>query len=219
MKKFVRNILIIMAVFLLTGCTAKYDLYINKDNTITEVISGKVTNKELDNGNASDVNSYLYALEEATPLIDNEGSYEKEVIDKKNHKEFTYKYTYNTNFSKSSILQKCFENIDYQETEDTYEFKLSGKFFCLLPKKIEVNLISDYGVIENNADKANGNKYTWIIKNSDNVDISAKISKNVLYKKDEGVDILKIIEIAGSIIFLILLIAMLIIYKKKNDEK
>lgn len=216
--KFSKKILLCLLMFLLCGCTAKYDLIIDSDDTITERISGTVGLEELDNEGRTDLNTYLYWLDSATPLINEEGEYNKEVVDNENGKDFVYSYTYKNNFSKSNILNTCFKNIDYSETEDSYSFHLYGDFYCLLSDKVEVNLISDYGVINNNADRVDGNKYTWIIKKDKNVDIEATISKNVeAFSVNEKKSILTPYKIITHIIFASLSLALFIIYRKKTN--
>ena len=214
--KNVKIIIIFFSLFLLTGCTVKYNLTINSDKTITETITGTVLNTELDNGDNTDLNTYMYAFDIALPLIDGEDTFDKEIVDTEKGKNFTFTYNYKGNYSKSSVLNKCFENYEYKETEDEYIFKLSGKFNCFLANKIEINLISAYGVLENNADKSWNNKYTWIIKNPDDVDIEAVVSKKILYSNKEDDNLLSTFRIVGLCIFAALFIGAMYIYKRRK---
>lgn len=216
-KKLVKISFLLLAILTLTACTTNYDLIINSDQSITEKIYGKVTLKELDNENMQGVNSYLYAIEIATPLINEGDEFNKTIIDKRKYKDFIFTYDYNGNYSKSNALNTCFENIDYEETEDEYKFNISGKFYCMLSKKVTINLISSFGVLENNANKVKGNKYTWIIKDSDNVNISATISKKIPYNGGKK-NIFSIIEIVGASIFALLCLVTYFLYKKKNSN-
>ncbi len=214
--KYSRIIILCLFLLILTGCSVKYDLTINRDNTITETISGTVLNVELDNGENTDLNNYLYAFEVASPLIDEDDTFDKKIINNDNYKEFTFTYNYDKNYSKSSVLNKCFENYEYKETEDAYIFRLSGEFNCLYSDEIEVNLISDYVVIDNNADKVLDNKYTWYIDNSDYVNIEAIISKNIVYSNKEDNNLLPVFRIIGLCIFVIILLVALFVYRKKK---
>lgn len=219
MKKISKILLICLPIFLLCGCTTKYDLTINNDYTLTEKISGTVSLKELDNSGRTDLNTYLYALDFATPLIEEQGEYQKEITENKDSKDFVYTYTFKNNYSKSTVLNKCFENIEYSETDETYKFHFYGNFYCLLSDKIEVNLISKYAVTKNNADKIDKNKYTWIIKQDKNVDIEATINKNIeSYTSNKDNSIFTPFRVVTVIIFLILILIAFIIYKKRNSE-
>lgn len=217
MEKRIRLFLILIFTMLLSGCSATYDLNINSDGTITEVISGKVTDKELNNDNRTDVNSYLYAFDIATPLIDEEGEFNKEIKDKKGYKEFTYTYNYDKNYSKSNALNKCFDDFEYYESEDEYSFYISGNFNCLLSKKVVINLTSPYKVIKHNADKVKDNKYTWIIKSSEDNLITASISKKDMYEKNDNKP-LNTFRLIGLIVLIILCIIAYLLYKKNNRD-
>lgn len=220
MKKISKILLICLPIFLLCGCTTKYDLTINSDYTMTEKISGNVSLKELDNSDRTDLNTYLYALELATPLIEEQGEYQKEITENKDSKDFVYTYTFKNNYSKSTVLNKCFENIEYSETDETYKFHFYGNFYCLLSDKIEVNLISKYWVMTNNADKIDKNTYTWIIKQDKNVDIEATINKNIEAPiTNNESSIFTPYRIITFIVFIILVLALFIIYRKRNSEK
>ena len=84
--KYSRIIILCLFLLILTGCSVKYDLTINRDNTITETISGTVLNVELDNGENTDLNNYLYAFEVASPLIDEDDTFDKKIINNDNYK-------------------------------------------------------------------------------------------------------------------------------------
>lgn len=217
--KYNKILLICFSILLLSGCTTKYDLTINRDNTITEKISGTVSLEELDNKDRSDLNTYLYALDLATPLIEEQGEYNKEIKDNEKVKDFVYTYTYKNNYSKANVLNKCFENIEYSETDNTYTFHLYGEFYCLLSDEIEINLTSNYAVTDNNADKVSGNKYTWIINKDKNIDIKAIVNKNIeAITPTKEKSILTPYQIATVILLIILIIISFVIYKKRNSE-
>ena len=197
--KNIKNITFFFFLLILTGCSAKYNLTINSDNTITETITGTVLNTELDNEGNTDLNNYIYAFEIASPLIDEEDTFNKEVVENKKGKDFTFTYTYDGNYSKSSVLNKCFENYEYKETDNEYIFNLSGKFNCFITDKIEVNLISDYVVLENNADKS------W--------------NKKIKYSNREDDNLLSTFRIVGLCIFTALFLGALYVYKRRKIKE
>ena len=218
LKNIFKSICFVLIIGLLSGCTVKYDLTINLDKTLTETISGRVTSEELyQDEDKQDINIYIENLEFATPMIDNEGVYNKSITEESKYKEFVFTYNYNQNYSKSNVLNQCFQNINYEETDNEYVFDLSGQFYCLLSKKVEINLISSYGVLENNADKVKGNKYTWIINNPDDVNIHAIITKDVIYSERDD-NLFTIINIVGFSLFAVVLVISIVIYKKKSND-
>jgi len=134
-----KYLILVLMLFVLTGCTANYNLYIT-NNGIKEEIVGTVTNKELSNDeDYTDTNDLSYYMHVSTPLIGDEGEYTKEVTDTKDGKKFKYTYLFIGNYDKSTVLNTCFEKHLFKETEDYYYVELKGDFYCLLSDKININ--------------------------------------------------------------------------------
>lgn len=214
--------LIIPLLLLLTGCTINYNLEINKDS-ITENISGTVTNEEItpEIEGRSDVNPqyyYLY-LDDSALITDSNEKYTKEITDIEDGKKFNFNYTYNGNYDKSKLINNCFENHIINENDEYYYIKLSGKFSCLYSDKININVISNYEVLDNNAQKVDGNKYTWVIDSSNNVNINLTVSKTIEYSATSKAKTFSTFQLVGLIIFVLLTIVTYILYKKKNSGK
>lgn len=214
-----KRIFILLILLLLTGCTVNYKLDIKESGIFIETITGTVTEQELDNAGRTDVNEYLDNLENRTPLIEEQGEYNKRIIDKDGYKEFEFTYTFNNNYDKSSAINSCHENIRFDETDDLYYIDLSGKFYCLLSDKMTINVTSEYAVLESNAERVEGNTYTWEIDDYKDADIYMAISKNVKYEsntesKKRITDKFKII---GLIILVILSGITYFLYKKREN--
>lgn len=214
--------LIIPLLLLLTGCTVNYNLNIDQ-NKITENISGTVTNKEItpEIEGRSDVNPqyyYLY-LDDSALTTDSNEKYTKEITDIEDGKKFNFNYTYNGNYDKSKLINNCFENHIINENDEYYYIKLSGKFSCLYSDKININVISNYEVLDNNAQKVDGNKYTWVIDSSNNVNITLTVSKTIEYSATSKAKTFSTFQLVGLIIFVLLTIVTYILYKKKNSGK
>jgi len=126
-----KKIVILLILLLLTGCTVNYELELQENGIFKETITGTVTKKELDNDGRTDENIYSYNLNSRTPLIRNQGMYNKKIVDKNDYKEFIYTYTFNNNYDKSSIINTCYKNAIFSETKDLYYIDLSGDFNCL----------------------------------------------------------------------------------------
>lgn len=211
---------IIPLLLLLSGCTVNYNLDINKDKII-ENISGTVTNEEItpEVEGKSDVNPkyyYLY-LDDSSLITDSNEKYTKDITDTTDGKKFSFNYIYEGNYDKSKVINTCFENHTINETDDYYYIKLSGKFACLYSDKININVTSSYEVLDNNAQKVDGNKYTWVIDNPDNVDITLTVSKTVEYKTPTRAKTFSTFQLIGLIIFVLLTIITYFLYKKKNS--
>ena len=214
----IKRIILIITLLFLTGCSATYNLNISEEG-IKEVIEGTVTNNELDNTGHTDANVFVYNLESRTPLIRDEGSYSKNITNKDNYKKFTYTYSYDGNYDKSSALNICFDNPMFDESEEYYYVELKSPFNCLYSDKLTINITSDYEVISNNADKVHNNTYTWIINDKDNVNISLTISKKLSYQKNEYEVSFTRLRIIGFIVLIILSIITYLLYRKKNSNK
>ena len=208
-----KKIYLILALLLLSGCSINYNLSISDDGIFKETITGTVADKELDNSNSNSENIYSYSFNNATPLINEEGTYNKNIIDKNKYKEFTYTYIYDNNYKSSNILNTCFSHMIYDESEDYYNIDLYGPFKCLYTDKINVSVTSKYAVTESNADKVDNNTYTWIIKDKDNADIHLEINKKIKYQEDQNSSTLPTLKIISFIILLILSMIILIALK------
>lgn len=214
-----KRICILLMLFLLTGCTVNYKLDIKDNGMFIETITGTVTEEELDNTGRTDVNEYLHNLEYRTPLLREQGEYNKNITDKDGYKEFEFTYTFNNNYNNSSAINSCHKNVRFDETDDLYYIDLSGNFYCLLSDKITINVTSEYAVLESNAKKVEGNTYTWEIDDNNDADIYMAISKNVKYEsntesKKRITDKFKII---GLIILVLLSGITYFLYKKREN--
>lgn len=216
----IKRIFILLMLLLLTGCTVDYKLDIKENGIFVETISGTVTEEELDNTGRTDLNAYLYNLNLRTPYIGEQGQYNKNIIDKDGYKEFTFNYTFNNNYDKSSAVNSCHENIRFDETDDLYYIDLSGDFYCLLSDKMTINVTSEYAVLESNAKKVVGNTYTWEIDDYNDADIYMAISKNVKHENntESKKRITNTFRIVGLVVLIVLSGIAYFLYKNKEDK-
>lgn len=214
-----KRIGILLILLLLTGCTVNYNLEITEGGTFNETITGTVTNEELNTEGRTDVNIYLDNLYTRTPLIRDEGEYNKSIVDKNGYKEFSFSYSFKENYDKSNVINVCYEKAIFSETDDLYYVDLSGKFKCLYSDEVVVNITSDYAVLENNADKVKNNIYTWIINDEDDADIYMAISKNVINTNNSEGKITSTFKIVGFVVLVVLSLVTYFLYKKKNSSE
>ncbi len=216
MKKI---LLLITFLFILTGCTINYEIKINKDD-INEMITGTVTKEESDIDPEETSLNLFYTLVnfEQSALFNADSFYDKKITEKDNYLEYNANYTYINNFKDSNIINTCFEKHEINETDDFYDIHLSGNFYCLFSKKININVTSNMAVLENNADSVNKNTYSWVIDDSKDVDILLTASKNIEAFNAKEESVFSVYKIITFILLIILIIASLIIYKKRNSE-
>lgn len=215
-----RIIVVLISLLLLTGCTIDYNLVIDKDS-IKETITGTAYKEEYEvREEDSGLNLfYTYINDDINPLISGDGLYTKDINEIDNGINYKYDFIYKNNYDKSKIINSCFENSNVKETDTYYSIELSGEFYCLYSDKININVISNYVVLENNAKEVNGNKYSWVIDDSSNVNIFLNISKEIKYEEPSKTKFISTFQLVGLIIFVVLTGITYFLYRKKNSGK
>ena len=215
-----RIIVVLISLLLLTGCTIDYNLVIDKDS-IKETITGTASKEEYEvREEDSGLNLfYTYINDDINPLISGDGLYTKDINEIDNGINYKYDFIYKNNYDKSKIINACFENSNVKETDTYYSIELSGEFYCLYSDKININVISNYVVLENNAKEVNGNKYSWVIDDSSNVNIFLNISKEIKYEEPSKTKFISTFQLVGLIIFAVLTGITYFLYRKKNSGK
>lgn len=216
-----KKLFLLIPLLFLTGCTINYELVIDKDE-IRENITGIVTKEEsITDKKATDINLFDYFTHYDQNVFYNNSDifYKKELDDKGEYYNYNASYTYVDNFKDSNIINSCFEKHEITDDEDFYNIHLSGSFSCLYTDKININVKSNMAVIKNNADNVNGNVYSWVIDDSENIDIELAISKNIeQFTSTRDKSILTPYQIITFILLIILIIISFIIYKKRNSD-
>lgn len=213
-----KKILMLPLLLLLTGCTVNYNLEINEDS-LTETISGTVSKEEyeLKKEYTSPPIAYSLINDPQKAIYDNDSElYIKNIRENNDNFEYTFSYIYNNNFDKSSVINTCFENHEIYETDELYHINLSGQFYCLYSKNININVISNMKVINSNAKKVNGNTYSWTINKPNNVNIQMDISKKEVFKENNKKS--NSFRIVSFIILIILCTIAYFLYKNKNSD-
>ena len=204
----------------LTGCTIDYSVKFDGD-IVNERISGYVTDKEIGDGSkGTGLNIYydlLYSDQYA--LTEGEDLYTKNIIDKKNKIQYDFSYVYDDNYNKSMILDSCYENVFFDDDDDFYYIYLSGDFYCMYADKININVTSEYAIIDSNANKIKDNNYIWIIKDQNDADINLTISKTLKHQKNNTKNGMDTFRIIAFVILIILSIITYLLYKKKNSDE
>lgn len=216
MKK--RIIVLLFGVLLLTGCTADYNLEID-NNLLKEEITGMVSKNELNENNSEAPNTVSSLInEEQYPFANSTEIYDKKLNEDGNNINYKYSFNYDmTNFDKSSLINTCFENHEIVDLGNYYSIKLSGEFYCLYAKNINVNVTSNLNVISNNAKKVKENTYTWVI-NKDTTNIEFVVDKTKPFTKNnkKGSSTFRIISF---VILMVLSGITYLLYKKKSNNE
>ena len=203
------------SILLLTGCTVNYNLEID-DNILKEKITGTVTKEESkQNSKATDI-STIYSIinEEQKPIYNKEEIYQKSLKDNGNNID---NYTME-DFINSTIINTCFENHEIEQLDNYYSIRLSGNFYCLYSKKINIAVTSNLKVASNNADKIKDNTYIWTI-DKNTTDIELAVDKDTPYTKPIKRGISSTFRIVCFIILIILSLITYLLYKKKNSSE
>ena len=217
MKK--KSIVLFIIFTILTGCSSEYNIEFS-NNKIKENIKVDI----LDSDMPKKYDETIYSSSDIiTPFINNDqypffGN--EEIIYNKNvskngnatHIELNYDYSHDE-FLNSTVDRSCFENSEFVTNKKNYDLNFYGSFYCLYGEELVINIKTNNEVISNNADKVNGNVYTWIIdkENVDNVDIEMKISKHTVYYR-------KIVYGIVCILFIGLFIAGYVVYHKLKNR-
>lgn len=218
-----KKMFLVLFVLLLTGCTNQYNINFSNDKIEEEIVSN-ILIQDIPVQSAAEIAAGIELDDSVTPYIeddqypfidDTEKKYEKTVNKGTTSTQVKLNYTYSHDeYRNSRVFKTCFKNKELTETRNYYNLSFSGDFYCLYGDEIEVNIRTDNEVLYNNADKVNGNVYTWIINrdNKNKANISMQISK-------KSAKVNSIFMVIIGIVGVILVIGGFIAYKNlKNHE-
>lgn len=175
MKKIILSLLLIIC---LTGCTATYNLTIDK-NGVNENL--KISSTSLNEN--SEIYEYYLPLyindsgsSETNEKIEGVEYYNSAITTNNSLKELTYQHNFSVdNYLDSTIINSCFNkfyfnqyNYDEDENQKYIRISNSSDFNCFdtYPslEKVNINIeVKDYEVIESNATSVHDNVYSWTI--------------------------------------------------------
>lgn len=180
-------LIIILAVFFVSGCDVNYNLII-KENTFqeeTDIVSENnevYQNQNLTNFLKTFTSSFIpsYYNPDNYDLENGEYQYGIEyytITERLNG--IKVGYTYNaTDFYRSRVVKEGFDEISIQKSDDTYSITTNGgckafKNYKLLDN-LTVQLQTEYKVIYSNADEEMNGRYLWYFS-KDNYDRNIKV--------------------------------------------
>ena len=221
-----RLMILFFSLFTLVGCSIKYDLDLTEPNTVNEqmeILEEDNSDEYFDtlknyNGNIRTI----YSEEdpdnfEKDPDLD---YYNVENNSDDNVADLKINYMFDSEeFSSSNIINSCYENINFINNDKYVDISTSSKFLCfkkyITAREVEINIKTDKKITEHNADKVNGNTYTWLLNRTNAYNKPIRLSSVTKGKeeKEENTkfNLIVILSVIGG--FLILIFS-LIIYKK-----
>lgn len=164
--------LIIGMIFLLTGCTASYELTY-EDGNFSEHIVIKELNTNDDYLSITDVETNPNLVK-----IDDNNSYKYELSKDGEFDVLTLDFDYeDISLEKSLIYQECFEYKMFEEKDDYYLIRLEGKTTCEYLTNVDVVFKTDKVVINSNAEEIDEEKGIYKWNDFTGGEISLQVSK------------------------------------------
>lgn len=232
MKRVKKIIILLVFVFILTGCSVQYDLTINSDGTVNEkVVAEEITNRMKSRTGINEKQSvkYLYQMfkrKKLDTVLSQKKEGEKTVATVTgSHKSIK---AYANNFE-SDIVKEA----NYTEKDGIVTLTLkqddilsSSSSTGYVYDRITVNIKLPYKVVDQNADSVRRTVYTWHIdKDKEAKTIKISYNKNELLntktftfgkiKFNVRYEILTI----GSIIVIVAVIALFVYINNKKNNK
>lgn len=157
-----KKIVVLLFLFVLTGCTVKYNIEF-VDDTVFENFTVNVNDiKEPDSINYL-TNNDFYAYINPDMI-----KFNKEIEKGNNITKFKYSYKYNIDDYKDSMaLSSCFKGYNIIKENNYYLFSTSKGIKCMtsdnstIIQKLDITIKSNHKLIDTNADEVYEGKYVW----------------------------------------------------------
>lgn len=215
-----KNILVIICIFLLTGCNITYNLEID-ENKLTESTNFYFSEsdfnfesyiQDVEIKHFSSIDDFVDSvIDEDYKAFDGNFSnelYAKKILNNETGKGMNLKYVYNyDNYGKSNLLSYCGENIKYDNGENI-SIDINDLSSCFMTDygpwvdKISIKIKTNLKVSENNADKVKDNIYTWVARHDNYYNKSLKIVMQKNNRSEEKT----FLNVGNMMIFVIFLL-------------
>lgn len=214
----VKLIILIFALFFITGCTANYDVVINDDLTVSENIEIIGDSRFKVDGNYTIDSMYNTLKETYTELYENSDleNVSKFVKDGNMSISITNSYNDLDSFASSFVIKKIYsKGLDINKKQnivgissdnqlDNFWLFVDGMEEDPLITNLQVKIKVPFVVTKNNADKvdAKNNIFVWNYNYNDySKKINLEFDKN--RKFSSGIDFLKIFKYVGLVVVLV----------------
>jgi hypothetical protein len=226
MKKIKYFLLSICILLLATGCDGTYNVEIY-NNRFKE----DITIKENDSINWDDVNENGVSFRNLLDAEYNRDNnyYKKTLISNTNELGLNYKSDFDFNtYSTSGIGYRCYQYFRVVQENNSILIATSNRNTCYDDYKwlnnITINVKTNHKVLDNNADKVDGNTYTWYLtrENASNKSLQIRLSStNFIYNYNNEVvnQVLLIAGIIAGVITIFIIIFLIFKIKSKRANK
>jgi len=173
-----KKIIFLLIILLLTGCSANFNVEI-KQNTIEQNIFIQANNYELDGTLLNTIAKNVYIDKQDTTVL---GRFR--LLNNKNDNPLNAFVSYNINdYDYDYSLYICYDNQNITYSNNILKVETSDYFNCFdkysIIDDVNINVTTGYKVLENNADKVDGNTYTWNITKSNKKGIKLTLDTTV----------------------------------------
>lgn len=200
--KYVKYVILVLFISLVTGCTAEYNVKIGSKFIEEELYSNNFDKSSWDVNNdqffnmtykeyidyTSTVNEPVYFSTDlyVSEKVEGIDYYDIKLVNNSDNYGLKYSFKHkNSNYKDSRILNFCYDEIEINDKNNRYDITTSKNFNCFeyyeMLDEVTVNITTswNYSVISSNADKVENGKYTWIITkdNSSNKPIRIELKK------------------------------------------
>ena len=217
-----KKLLLVILMFLVTGCTAQYNLTIDKstlkENVKVALPKTTVTDDQLQ--------PYLQTGNKVYPASTDSAIYKSDLTEDSDNYYLSYEYTHSYEmFNQSMFVKKCYQEVILKSNEETINLSTSDQFNCIRMEdgayieNVDINITTKLKVQSHNADKVNGNTYTWNINESNyqskpiNLEIKQPVSIEKTIKEATNYRLVIII-----LIIVILLSTTFVVVNKKSKN-
>ena len=205
MKKLKYLVLILM-IFLFSGCSGSYNLTFNKDLTVEEKLDVLIENKE---------NYYEKTIQMFEKAEIDESEYNVKVIDEKVSVVYEHKYrSFSDYYLNSKLYKTLFEDIEFKK--DKTGMKINTESYFKLNDNENEDIINSYDIEDlkinikmpfymnkSNEDSKQNDIYTWEINKNDT---KKEINMDFSYKKASTLSIVLIVLLVGAFVAFIIFI-------------
>ncbi len=213
------KILLLISVFLLSGCTAEYNTYITKETVAENTIVNGLTKETfpvtayINDQGASETNEKIEGIEYYT------------INQNIRFTEYKFNFPFE-NYKNGTGVNYCYKNFHiYTTNENDYRLSTNNLNSCmdyyteLTEIKVNLKFSDDFNITSNNADEVNDQTYTWLINrdnyNNKTIEIAYSLIKtNPVVSDEETNNNINVFIILGS--FVVLGVVLTIVIKKRN---
>lgn len=220
-----KKLLLLIIPFLITGCTASYNLEI-QDDYILENISVVIPKSQ-----AMTNSNFDSFIDDKIKVYAGSDKYYNSISQLKNDNYYvSYNYKHDIfEYRNSTFLNKCYADSQINVTDDKIDILTSNVFQCikmedgLYAEKVDLKIKTKLKVLDNNADEISNNTYIW---HMDSYDYSDKPIKMSLERNSQFSEKIKnslnnnfYVFLFVGIVTIIILVILLYFYIKHKNEK